>query len=208
MKNFFELSYGTCSFIFPKRDVKFFCNYGIVVGEIELKDNKERCVGVVDKNYKQVLPLTCSKLVPKLNVMENGNFVFMAYNSETDEYEVMHFDIRNNQFNLKANDYTVIDNEVIQLCYDEYMALYNVNTLEVSTFYHNISPFVESKKYGCKVARAFFYIQDIDGTPINEVSTIINTKGEALENYYDLASGEEIASKDLSDVLVLERKNN
>ena len=108
--------------------------------------------------------------------------------------------------NLGANDFLELDNKIIQLYYDQGSALYDTQSGEFITIFNYIGPFVYSEKYGCKVARASFYIEDDDHKIVNEVSTIINIRGEILENYYDLASGIVLETKDSDVVLDLVRK--
>lgn len=202
MKNAFNLNYGNCSFMLKKEDVHFVNGYGIVVAELE----EDFVLGVVDKNFKEVLPLTSSSLAYKFFVASNGNFVFLAFNSELEDYQVIHKDVNGFVINLEASDFEPIDDEVIVLYFDDYIALYDTQTRELNTHFNYIGPFVYSDKYGCRVARAGFLIEDKDKKVINEISTLINAKGEVLENYFDLARGEEIVCRDSTEVLNLVRK--
>lgn len=201
MKKIFTLNCGEFTFMLRKEDVKFYNGYGIVKPRI---DSTSGLIGVVDKDYKMVLPLTSEEFVSKLFIAPNGNFIFGAYISEQNIYQVFHIDIDGNEINLGANDFITIDDEVIQLNYDNYMVLYDTQIGDFLTpFYHHISPFNFDEEYGCKVAEATFFIEDEKGNIIDEVKTIINTKGEALKNYFDLVHGMDMESKDLSLVLDL-----
>lgn len=206
MKRSFDLNFGEYVLILKKEDVHFVNGYGIVTAQ---DNNGNLLIGVVDDKFKEVLPLTSAHFAPKLFVALNGNFIFVGYNSEIDEYQVFHIDINNNQYNLGANDFLILNDEIIQLYYDEYSVLYNTQIWDfITPFYHYIGPFIYSEKYGCKIARASFYVEDDNHKIINEVSTIINTNGEVLENYYDLRAGEELDCKDSTIVLDLIRKKS
>ena len=203
-KSSFTLSCGEFTFILPKEEVKFYNGYGIVK---PILNNENTLIGVVDKDYKIVLPLTSREYAPKLYIASNGNFIFLGYNSEIEDYQVFHIDTKGNELNLCANEFLPVNNEVMQLYYDDYSAIYDTQSGAFLTpFYNYIGPFVYSKKYDCKVARAAFYIVDEKGNVIDEVSTIINVRGEVLEDYYDLASDTKIVCRDAEEVLVLARK--
>lgn len=202
MKKTFTLNCGEFTFMLRKEDVKFYNGYGIVKPRI---DSTSGLIGVVDKEYKIVLPLTSEEFVSKLFIAPKGNFILKAYISEQNIYQVFHMGTNSYEINLGANDFITIDDEVIQLNYDNYSVLYDTQTSDFLTpFYHYISLFSFDEKYGCKVAKAYFYNEDEKGNIINEVRTIINTKGEVLENY--LVDGTETESKDLSLVLDLIRR--
>lgn len=202
MNKAFTLNCGEFTFILRKEDVKFYNGYGIVKPKL---DSTSGLIGVVDKDYKIVLPLTSEEFVSKLFIAPKGNFIFGAYISEQNIYQVFHIDIDGNEINLGANDFIVLDDEVIQLNYDNYSVLYDTQIGDFLTpFYHCIGSFTFDEKYGCKVAKASFYNEDENGNIINEVRTIINIKGEVLENY--LVDGTEIESRDLSLVLDLVRR--
>lgn len=204
MKKTFKLNFENCTFTLLKENVEFFYGYGIAYAFI---DEKRMLIGVVDEDFKEVLPLTLAELVPKLFIAPNGNFVFLAYNTESDLYQAMHLNRESHVVNLGAYDFNVIDDEVIELHYENYATLYDTQTGEFLTpFYNYIGPFVDSEKYGTRIARVSYYVTNEEGTIINELSSIINTKGQVLENYRSLVTGEEIQSKDLSDVLVLMRE--
>lgn len=206
----FALNYENHDFIVQKSNINFIDGYGIVmVSFINDDDEEEYLVGVVDKNYKEVLPLTSMYLVPKLNIAPKGNFIFTTYIIGKDEYEVMHFDIEGNAINLKACDFRELDKEVFILYYDEYATLYDVQTkTNLTPFYTYLGEFVYSDKYKCKVAKVAYNVTDDNGNVIDEVSTVINTKGEVLEDYYSLAYDCILASKDLTNALELVRKRN
>jgi len=202
----FTMKYGEFDFIVSKSDVRFVNGYGIVTAQFV---DEETCllIGVVDKDYKEVLPLTRSDLAPRLFIAPNGNFIFTAYNSDINEFQVIHKNIDGTVINLGTGDFSEIDDEVIQLYYGEYTTLYDTQTMGFLTpFYHYVGPFIYSEKYGCKVAKAIAYIEDENRNVIDEISTIINTKGEVLEDYYDFASDNILASKDLTEALTLVRK--
>lgn len=204
MNEAFTLNCGEFTFMLRKEDVKFYNGYGIVKPRI---DSTSGLIGVVDKDYKIVLPLTSEEFVSKLFIAPNGNFIFGAYISELNIYQVFHIGVNSYEINLGANDFITIDDEVIQLSYDNYSVLYDTQTSDFLTpFYHCIEPFTFDEKYGCKVAQVTFYNEDQNGNITNELRTIINTKGEVLENYFDLAQDTQIESKDLSLVLDLVRR--
>lgn len=204
----FALKYKNHDFIIQKNSINFINDYGIVmVSFINDVDDEEYVIGVVDKNYKEVLPLTSMYLVPKLTIAPKGNFIFTTYILAQDEYEVMHFDIEGNAFNLKACDFRELDNEVFILYYDEYAALYDTQTKTILTpLYTYLGEFVYSSKYKCKVAKVAYNVTDDNDNVIDEVSTVINTKGEVLEDYYSLAHDNILVSRDLTTVLELVRK--
>lgn len=202
-KKVFELTCGEFSFLLRKKDVKFYNGYGVVKAAIDKESN---LIGVVDKNFKEVLPLTSEEFAPRLFIASNGNFIFAGYISELDCYKVFHVSHSGYEVNLGAFDFLPLDDEIMQLYYDEYSVLYDSQTGEFLTpFYHYIGPFIYSDKYGCKVARASFQVED-NNIIIDEVSTIINTRGVILENYFDLALGKELECKDATEVLKLVRK--
>lgn len=203
MNKAFTLNCGEFTFILRKEDVKFYNGYGIVKPKL---DSTSGLIGVVDKDYKIVLPLTSEEFVSKLFIAPKGNFILRAYVSELNQYQVFHIDIDGNEINLGANDFIVLDDEVIQLNYDNYSVLYDDTQIGdfLTPFYHCIGLFTFDEKYECKVAKASFYNEDENGNIINEVRTIINTKGEVLENY--LVDGIETESRDLSLVLDLVRR--
>lgn len=204
MKKSFNINCGEFTFTLRKEDVKFYNGYGIVK---PMLDEESTLIGVVDKDYKIVLPLTSHEFVSKLFIARMGNFIIRAYISELNLYQVFHMDINGNEINLGANSFINLDDEVIQLDYGNYYVLYDTQMGEFLTpFYHYIGSFIYLEKYGCKVAEASFYIEDEKGNIINEVRTIVNTKGEILENYYDAVNNEEINSKDLNLVLELVRR--
>lgn len=204
MKKTFKLNFENCTFTLLKENVEFFYGYGIAYAFI---DEKRVLIGVVDEDFKEVLPLNLAELVPKLFIAPNGNFIFLTYNAESDKYQVMHLNRESYVVNLDAYDFTVIDDEVIELHYENYAIFYDTQTGEFLTpCYNYISPFVDSEKYGTRVARVAYYVTNEEGIIINELSSIVNTKGQVLENYRSLATGEEIQSKDLPDVLMLMRE--
>ena len=202
-KKIFTLSCEEFTFLLRKKDVKFFNGYGVVKVEI---DRESRLIGVVDKDYKIVLPLTPERVVGKLFIAPNGNFIFTGNTSDYGP-RVFHVSESGYEADLGAFDFWPLDEEVIQLYYEDYSTLYDTQSKEFLTpFYHYIGPFVYSEKYGCKVARASFYVEDENKNVINEVSTIIDTRGIVLENYFDLALGKELECKNATEVLKLVRK--
>lgn len=205
----FTLKYGDYEFVIPKEDVKFEngYEYGIVKTLFISDDNQYWLIGVVDKNFEQVLPLTSAEFIPKLYIAPHGNFIVLDYNSDKDEYQTIHINTEGFKYNLEAYDFLPIDKEIIKLYYQEYMVLYDVESTQFLTpFYNYIGAFVYSEKYQEKVARALLTIKDDNDNIINEISTLINVRGEVLENYYDLAHSEEIDSKDIADTINLARK--
>lgn len=203
MKNSFTLEFMEFSFIIPKNTVEFINGYGIVKAYI---DEEQELIGIVDKNYKEILALIPVCLIPKFFIAHNDNFIFVGYNNDLNKYQVWHINEEELMVNLGANDFLELDNKIIQLYYDQGSALYDTQSGEFITVFNYIGPFVYSEKYGYKVARASFYIEDDDHKIVNEVSTIINIRGEILENYYDLASGIVLETKDSDVVLDLVRK--
>lgn len=202
-KQTFELTCEEFTFLLRKKDVKFYNGYGVVKVEI---DAESKLIGVVDKDYKIALPLTSERVVGKLFIALNGNFIFTGNTSDYGPI-VFHVSESGYEADLGAFDFLPLDNEVIQLYYRDYSTLYDTQSGEFLTpFYHYIGPFVYSEKYGCKVARASFYVEDENKNIIDEVSTIIDTRGIVLENYFDLALGKELECKDLPEVLKLVRK--
>ncbi len=202
-KKTFELICEEFTFLIRKKDVKFFNGYGVVKVEI---DRENKLIGVVDKDYKIVLPLTPERVVGKLFIAPNGNFIFTGNTSDYGP-RVFHVSETGYEVDLGAFDFLQLDDEVIQLYYRDYSTLYDTQSGEFLTpFYHYIGPFVYSEKYGYNVARASFYVEDENKKIINEVSTIINARGIVLENYFDLALGKELECKDATEVLNLVRK--
>ncbi len=202
-KKVFELTCEEFTFLLRKEDVKFYNGYGVVKVEF---DAESKLIGVVDKDYKIELPLTPEKFVGKLFIAPNGNFIFVG---NTRDYGpiVFHVSVSGYEVDLGAFDFLPLDDEVIQLYYRDYSTLYDSQSGEFLTpFYHYVGPFVYSEKYGCKVARASFYVEDENKNIIDEVSTIIDTRGIVLENYFDLALGKELECKDATEVLKLVRK--
>lgn len=201
MKKSFDLVFGEYTFTLRKQDVQFVDGYGLVKAEI----NKDaQLVGIVDQDYKEVLPLALMDFIPKVFIAPNGNFIFETYDPETNEKEVWHVDKDHNEYNLGAYGFGVINQDIIELHYNVYAALYNTQTKEFLTpFYHYIGPFFYSEKYQCKIASVSFYIQDENGNIINEIRTLINEEGHVLENYYDLVHSEELECKELPLVLEL-----
>lgn len=201
-KQTFTLTCGEFSFLLRKKDVKFYNGYGIVKASIDEENN---LIGVVDKDYKIVLPLTPERVVGKLFIALNGNFIFLGNTSDYGP-RVFHVSVSGYEIDLRAFYFLSLDDEVIQLYYRDYSVLYDTQSREFLTpFYHYIGPFIYSDKYGCKVARASFQVED-NNIIIDEVSTIINTRGVILENYFDLALGKELECKDATEVLKLVRK--
>ena len=83
MKKTFTLNCGEFTFMLRKEDVKFYNGYGIVKPRI---DSTSGLIGVVDKEYKIVLPLTSEEFVSKLFIAPKGNFILKAYISEQNIY--------------------------------------------------------------------------------------------------------------------------
>ncbi len=202
-KKTFTLICGEFTFLLRKKDVEFYNGYGIVRATL---DEENKLIGVVDKDYNIVLPLTPERAVGKLFIASNGNFIFTGNTSDRGPI-VFHVSVSGYEADLGAFDFWPLDEEVIQLYYEEYSTLYDTQSKEfLAPFYHYIGPFVYSEKYGCKVARVSFYVEDKNKNVINEVSTIINTRGIVLENYFDLALGKELECKNATEVLKLVRK--
>ena len=133
MKNSFTLEFMEFSFIIPKNTVEFINGYGIVKAYI---DEEQELIGIVDKNYKEILALTPVCLIPKFFIAHNDNFIFVGYNNDLNKYQVWHINEEELMVNLGANDFLELDNKIIQLYYDQGSALYDTQSGEFITIFN------------------------------------------------------------------------
>ena len=198
MVNTFEMKLNDYTFVLPKNSVKFKYGYGIVNAILNVSDEggeDYKLVGVVDKHFNTIIPLSPVDEITKISILPNNNIVFMVeMNNDPNDImnnEIYHIKVQENEEDneyacIKACDYVQIDDNLIKICkfgeeeYSERLFSVNDNKFmgpefsSISNFNHN--------KVQSAVATIILGYED-EGT--NELTCNINKKGQVISKIVD-----------------------
>ena len=198
MANVFEMSMGEYTFVLPKSDVKFKYGYGVVNAILNVSDEggeDYKLVGVVDKHFNTIIPLSPADEITKISIMPNNNIIFMVeMNNDPNDImnnEIYHIKVQENESDnvyacIKACDYIQIDDNLIKICKfgeDEYIErLYSVNDNKfIGPEFSYISNFNHNKEQSAVATKILGY--EDEGT--NVLTCNINKKGQVISKIVD-----------------------
>ncbi|MDE5540139.1 MAG: hypothetical protein K2J20_06620, partial [Bacilli bacterium] len=208
-ENLFSLGFMGQEIILPKRDIVFKNGLGLVqaYGYYNLGTAviSVPVVAIVNEQYLPIFKLTPRQIVPKIEMLDNGDIVgIVVGNNEYNNNKgtVYHFYVEDGNENilpLDADNYVVISQDVLKIStlIDGRLmyALYSVIAKSsITCYYDRIGVFNYDEAFGGIVAIATAFIWDED-KKINEVSCMIDEKGNVVSNYKELNSGLEFDIK-------------
>ncbi len=211
MNNSFKIICGEEEITLLKKDVEFINGYGIVhalFGSYDDDDNFQltRCIGIVDQNYEEVIPLIIEQNLLDILILAKGN-ILLKVQTENSE-DILHFTFKGSQAKFCAELNCVaffqVDNNLVQLQNNEEAwaryALYDVNNKKLlSDYYSVIGSFIYNSEFKEEIALANSYILNEDGNVIDIISTFINKKGKILKPFKSLSLNIELQSSNLKD---------
>ncbi len=215
---YFIMNFNGLEILLPKKDVKFKDGYGLVkaywttpgednVTEVEL-------VGIVNENYEVIMALYPSVLMPKLEILPNGNFVYLLNVDFPNEgYKVYQTDVnlQGQAFDLQNDDFEVIGGSVIKLRMNVdgiFMeALYDTGKKEFLTAYYNrIGEYTYNKELDTEVSLVNLNLYSQDGMVWDIIKTYINREGKIMQPFVDEVYGLEVETDNLEEVVEIFQK--
>lgn len=202
MNKSFSLEYNGLIFTFLKKNITFHNGYGIVFADNNSDPNYSYpLIGVVDEDFKEVVPLTSSEMMPKLAIVPNGTFLYKYYDMISRGFKVWHGNSDGSAVCLGAIDIEAIDNGIFKLIFCDGEALYDAISCNYFTGrLTKIGPFIDSEKYNQKVARVSFILLRNSSEFIDDIAGVISVKGEFLEPLVSLKTGKIFESTNLDDI--------
>lgn len=202
MNKSFSLEYNGLIFTFLKKNITFHNGYGIVFADNNSDPNYSYpLIGVVDEDFKEVVPLTSSEMMPKLAIVPNGTFLYKYYDMISRGFKVWHGNSDGSAVCLGAIDIEAIDNGIFKLIFCDGEALYDAISCNYFTGrLTKIGPFIDSEKYNQKVARVSFILLRNSSEFIDDIAGVISVNGDFLEPLVSLKTGKIFESTNLDDI--------
>lgn len=197
----------------PKDSVSFRYDFGLAKGSFLIEDNAIPVVGIVDKNFEQVLPMDFATSMPKISFHPNHNAIILIEDpSNLDEpIEVIHAFKEDGEYKylpLGCEDFISVSANTVVLVFgegnDKNFVLYDVGQKQIITPYINaLSQFYFDEQIGEEVAEAVITLPYEDLTHNNFAHFLINTKGEVKSPIKDIDSGKTYEGDDLVNTIHL-----
>lgn len=202
MNKSFSLEYNGLIFTFLKKDITFHNGYGIVFADNNSDPNYSyTLIGVVDEDFKEVVPLTSFEMMPKMEIVSNGTFLYKYYDMESRNFKVWHGNSDGSSVCLGAIDFEFVDKGIFKLIFSDGEALYDAINFNYSTNrLTKIGPFIDSEKYNQKVARISYVLSRNNAEFIDDIAGVISANGEFLEPLVSIKTGKIFEITNLDDI--------
>lgn len=188
-KKSFKMNFMNQEMILSKLNVEFHHDLGIVSAYSLLDGdyNSLPLFGIVNKNFKEIIPLFPYQQLEKFSILDKENIILMVKeNYASNLYHIIIKDGNISWYYLPYHDYRNINDYLLELVdFRQMHSLYDVRERKVITpSFHYISSFEYDDNYEDVVAQAI-YILFYDEEHYNQIVTYINLKGEILMPYLD-----------------------
>ena len=196
MKQCFSIYFNGMEILLPKKDIQFIGDLGLVKvcynGLIDEYFYCDYLVGVVDRNFDEVVPLFPVSRLGRMEIFDGGVLLCINIGITEDLYQVYQIEKVNEKivWNFLTFLYFVpVSNNVfkVQMDVDGNIeeALYDASKKRlISNCFHFIDSFIYDEKLKEKVAEASYYLP-YNEEQFNQIKTYINLKGEVVAPYLD-----------------------
>lgn len=220
-ENVFSLDFMGQDIILPKEDVVFKKDLGLVhaYGYYGIGNSfvSIPLVAIVDKNYFPVLSLTPRQIVPKIEMLDNGDILcIIIVNSEYigSRRFVYHYYLNEEgkewTSELDADAYEIVGDHTIRLCAllgKGYMyGLYDLTSKDSTCYFDKIEAFRENPEFGCKTALATTFVYDNDQI-VNSISCEISEDCKVVSGYKEANTGALFDGDMLIDDVIAQAQN-
>ncbi len=213
MEQCFSIYFLGQEIVLPKDIVYFIGDYGIIktVWLNEDEDYKKVLFGIVDKNYKTIVPLIFYDILDKFSFLQD-NRIILKLNSTPDRLYLIEVLENKHIFNiLPYVDYELVDNRLVKvknILFDDVYALYDTSENRmITSYFHHISDFYYDESKNTVCALVVYFVPYNDGQ-YNQIITYIDFNGNVIEPYLDVDNEIQFdMSMKLSEVVALVQQN-
>ena len=196
MKQCFSIYFNGMEILLPKKDIQFIGDLGLVKvcydGLIEDCFYCDYLVGVVDRNFDEVIPLFPVSQLGRMEIFDGGVLLCINKGITEDLYRVYQIEKVNEKVvrtSLPFLYFVPVSNNVfkVQMDVDGNIeeALYDASKKEIiSSCFHFIDSFIYNENLKEKVAEASYFLP-YNEEQFNQIKTYINLKGEIVAPYLD-----------------------
>ena len=196
MEQCFSLYFNNTEILLPKKDITFIGDLGLVkVYFNSMVANffyNDYLVGVIDKNFNEVVPLFSVGRLGRIEIFDNGVLLCINKGITKDLYRIYQIEKVNDKVvwnSLPFLYFASVSSNVFKIQMDIegniVEALYDASKKElISKFFHSIDSFVYNENLKEIVAEASYYLP-YNEEQFNQIKTYINVKGEVVAPYLD-----------------------